>query len=279
MTKFSVFTDYGALNSKPVFSAFIEGINALGHEYVLNSLDADVAVIWSVLWHGRMSKNRDVYNFFKSQNKPVIIIEVGSIIRGTTWRVGVDGITPNNLIYSTSDNRIKKFNLHLAEWNTRGNHILICCQNDKSQLWNNLPSNSTWVNGIIENLRQFSDMQIQVRPHPRSPFKLDLKKYKNVLLQIPKLNIKTYDSYDLNFKNVWATVSWNSSPGPLSIIAGVPVYCSTDSIAYPVSIQSVSNILNPEKIDRTEWLDKFSKSEFTLDELRTGQSLKKLTFT
>lgn len=276
--KFSIFTDYGALNSKPVFEAFIAGVKAQGHSYVLNSLDADVAVIWSVLWHGRMAKNREVYEFFKKQNKPVIILEVGSIKRGTTWRVGVNGITPTQLIYSDENNRVKKFNLGLADWTKSGNHILVCCQNDRSQLWKNLPPNQVWVDSVVETIRKFSNMQIQIRMHPRSSFKFDLKNYKNVTLQIPRFDYTTYDSYNLNFKNTWATVSWNSTPGSQSILSGVPVFCNTDSMAYPVSLKDISRIQNPEYPDRIDWVDQFSKSEFTLDELTEGQPLKKLTF-
>lgn len=275
---FSFFTDYGALNSKPVFQALIEGTIKQGHSVVLNSLDADVAVIWSMLWQGRMSKNKEIYDFFKSQNKPVIVLEVGSIIRGITWRVGVNGIDPDKLVYSTEDNRQTKFNLDLKKWREDGNHILVCCQNEKSRLWTGLPSNTFWVENIIAEIRKVTEMEIRVRPHPRSQFVLDTKKYKKVSLQIPKLQKNTYDSYDLSFENTWATINWNSGPGPQSIINGIPAYTSTNSIAYPVSIKSLTNITKPDLVAREEWLDRFSKSEFTLDELRSGSMLKTLTF-
>ncbi len=275
---FSFFTDYGALNSKPVFQALIEGTLKQGHGVVLNSFNADVAVIWSMLWQGRMSKNKEVYDFFRNQNKPVIVLEVGSIIRGASWRLGVNGISPDQLLYSTEDNRQKKFNLTLKDWRKDGNHILVCCQNEKSKLWSKLPSNTIWVENLITEIRSITDMEIRVRPHPRSHFTLDTKKYKKVSLQIPKFQKNTYDSYDLSFENTWATINWNSSPGPLSIVNGIPAYTSIDSIAYPVSIKSLASITNPELVDRKEWLDRFSKSEFTLDELRSGSMLKTLTF-
>ena len=45
--KFSLFTDYGALNSKEVFDAFASGITNCGHTYSYNEYDCDVPVIWS----------------------------------------------------------------------------------------------------------------------------------------------------------------------------------------------------------------------------------------
>ena len=43
--KFGLFTHNGALNSKPVFEAFANGVAHLGHEVVYNDINADVAVI------------------------------------------------------------------------------------------------------------------------------------------------------------------------------------------------------------------------------------------
>ena len=56
---FSLWTDNGAMNSKPVFQAFEKSLKDAGCTVVHNSLDADVAVIWSVLWHGRMAQNKN----------------------------------------------------------------------------------------------------------------------------------------------------------------------------------------------------------------------------
>ena len=55
--KFSLFRDYGAQNSKPVFDAFANSLSSNGHVVVDNTYDCDVGVIWSVLWNGRMAPN------------------------------------------------------------------------------------------------------------------------------------------------------------------------------------------------------------------------------
>ena len=100
--KFSLWTQYGALNSKPVFDAFREGCRALGFSTDDNSNDSDVDVIWSVLFNGRMAQNQLVWKNAQNKKKPVIVLEVGGIKRGTTWKVGLNGINrdayfgPNN---------------------------------------------------------------------------------------------------------------------------------------------------------------------------------------
>ena len=78
---FCLYTDYGALNSKLIFEAFAESIIDAGHTVIYNEPyrlmghydNYDVAVIWSVLWDGRMSKNKDVWEQNRVLNKPVIV--------------------------------------------------------------------------------------------------------------------------------------------------------------------------------------------------------------
>jgi hypothetical protein len=65
--KFKLYRQYGALNSPPVFSALEKGLRISGHE-IVNS-DEDIAVIWSVLWKGRMLANRDIYHTAKNPEK------------------------------------------------------------------------------------------------------------------------------------------------------------------------------------------------------------------
>ena len=51
---FGTFNKFGALNSKPVFEAFSNSVKDRGWIVSEHNLNADVAVIWSVLWNGRM---------------------------------------------------------------------------------------------------------------------------------------------------------------------------------------------------------------------------------
>ena len=60
--KFSLWTDNGALNSKPIFSAFATSLHNNGHSVVYNDMDGDVHVIWSVLWYGRMAPNKVIWD-------------------------------------------------------------------------------------------------------------------------------------------------------------------------------------------------------------------------
>lgn len=274
MKTVSLFDNYGALNSKPVFDAFKIGLERHGYTVKHNSLDADVAVIWSMLWHGRMAYNRQIYNHFRKLNKDVIILEVGGISRGNTWRVGLNGISRSKLLYNT---QALSINLTLCPWRESGNTILICGQNEKSELWNNMPSMDKWINKTVESIRAHTKMPIVIRPHPRFPLPNLKINYTDVLIQNPLRVASTYDSFDLSFDNLHAVVCWSSTPGPGAILNGVPVFTGPDSIAYPVANIDFSRITEPHMPDRSGWLVDYMRSEYTLADLKLGMPLKTLT--
>ena len=81
-----------AKNSQPVVSAVLDCLQARGIQTQENSMTSDAAIIWSVLWAGRMSANQAVYEHYRSQGRPVIIIEIGALYRGNTWKIAVNNI-------------------------------------------------------------------------------------------------------------------------------------------------------------------------------------------
>ena len=165
--KFSVFTDFGSLNSVPVFNAVIKGLLKLEHEVVVNSLDADVAVIWSLLWHGRMEPNKRIWQEFHRQNKKVLVIEVGNIKRNITWKVGINGINRKADFgqMGNGPDRANKFNLKYSPWRTAGDHILICSQHDKSEQWKDMPPLNQYLHETIDKIREHSKRKIIIKKY------------------------------------------------------------------------------------------------------------------
>lgn len=278
--KFSLYTNYGALNSKPVFEAFAQGCGEQGHEVVYNTYDADVAVIWSVLWHGRMSANQQVWKKFRSENKPVIVLEVGALHRNVMWKVGINGINADaNFGQNGNDSsRADALGLKLQPWTDKQDgHILICTQHDKSEQWRDQPGISTWVLETIEHIRTQTDRKIIVRPHPRCKLAGIEHEFQNVSLQKPQYIEGTYDDFDLDLTNTYAVVNWSSNPGTQAVIEGVPVYVSRHSLSYGVGNPIYGDYNNPSKPDRQQWLNDLAYTEWSVPEISQGIQLKRLT--
>jgi len=277
--KFSIWKQYGALNSKPVFDAFAHSVMAAGHTVLWNTPGGDIDVIWSVLFNGRMAPNKNIWERNISQSKPTIVLEVGGIKRGTTWKVGLNGINRDAFFGDggNDSNRARRLGLELKPWKEIGEYILICGQHDKSLQWKNMPSMSKWVMQTIETIQQYSKRPILFRPHPRCPLPNIEHEFKNVIRQEPRKTPGSYDDFDIQFDNIYATISWSSNPGIHSIINGVPAFVGPSSLAYDVANTDLAKIENPNMPDRTQWLNDYAWTEFTVEEISAGLPLKCLT--
>lgn len=275
--KISVFLDNSSLAGKTIFEYFIQSLKNDHINVVYNSTEADVAVIWSVLWHGRMKKNQHIWNYFKAKNKPVIVLEVGCIKRNQTWKIGLNGV--NRLASfgncNSDSSRISKLGINLKPWKTSGNKIIICGQHGNSEQWNGMPLISDWMIDITRELKKYTNKKIILRPHPRFKVNPDYsKEFSNVLIMNPKQIPGTTDDFNFNeiLDDAFAVVCYNSGPGIQSVMNGVPVFVDKSSLAYPVGIDinELHRIENPLYPDRTQWINDISYTEWTIDEIIRG---------
>lgn len=279
--KFSLFKEYGALNSKPIFAAFERSLIDHGHTVTESDMHADVAVIWSVLWNGRMTGNKPVWDYFRKTGRNVIVLEVGGIQRGKTWKVGVNGINRDAYFGpdGNDDSRAQALGLELKPWRKDGEYILIAGQHDKSLQWQNQPRMSNWFLQTYDEIRKHTDRPIVFRPHPRCRLEHIESGLKYVYRQDPVHIGGTYDDFDMGFDNVYCTISWSSNPGVHSVIHGVPAFVGPSSLASPVanSYKNLHLIEHPSTVDRTQWLNDYAWTEFTVDEIAQGIPLQRLT--
>ena len=192
--RFRLYREYGALNSKPVFDAFEQGLKSLGHE-VVNTPDG-IPVIWSVLWHGRMAHNERIYQ----THCPIVIIEVGNLHRGVTWRVSLNHINSLGKFGNHEDldsDRPRKLGVNLgAIKENRRPEIMIATQHQRSLQWQGQPPILDWVHSTVKEIRQYSDRKIIVRPHPRSPISLNIP---GVEVGLPRQIAGSYDDFDIDY--------------------------------------------------------------------------------
>jgi hypothetical protein len=271
--RFRLYKQFGALNSQPVFAAFEKGLKQLGHQPVQEQ--EDVAVIWSVLWQGRMLENQKVYRKAIKSNTPVIIIEVGNLRRGTTWRISVNHI--NGLGHFGNDIELDQQRSHkigvslLPIQLSRRPEILIACQHSHSLQWEGMPAMAEWVKETVSKVKQYTDKSIVVRPHPRSPIPLNIP---GVRIEVPKKLPQTYDDFDIDYR-YHCVINYNSGPAVQAAIQGIPVICDTSSLAYPIS----ANFENIETISlpaREEWFNRLCHTEWTVGEIAQGIPLQRL---
>ena len=254
----------------------LDCLQASGIQTQENSMTSDAAVIWSVLWNGRMKANQQVYEHYRSQNKPVIVIEIGALYRGNTWKIAVNNVT-NQGYYGHLDNldwdRPRKLKISLATQSITKPEIIITLQHQKSLQVSNISNIGQWLTQTISIIKDNTDRPIVVRPHPRCSINLPALP-PGVTIEQPRHLANTYDSFDMHY-DCHAVVNYNSGPGIQAAIAGVRPLVDGTSLAYPVSI-GYADIEQPYTMDRQLWLTQICHTEYTLEEIQAGTWLKRI---
>lgn len=265
--KFKLHRNFGALNSKPVFDAVERGLIRQGHTVV--DQDQDIDVIWSVLWHGRMSPNKHIYENNRAVGKKTLIIEVGNLFRNKTWRLSLDHIDATGIYGNKNQldqDRPKKLGLVMGQQKlNRAKSILIAAQHNKSLQWQGMPSLTDWINNQITQLRTYTDRPIVVRPHPRCSLDGPVR---GASIDYPKHIGGSYDDFDIHY-DYHCVINHNSGPTVQAALNGVPIICHKTSLAFPVS-DSMENIENIQLIDRDAWVIALSHTEWTVEEIAAG---------
>lgn len=274
--KIAYFPNQSALNSGPVIQAFLDGCKQLGIETEAGSLDADAAVIWSVLWQGRMRTNQQIYEKYRKLNKPVFILEVGSLKRGETWKISLNNINRLGAFGNQKNldlHRPATLGLKIQQTgDLRAKSILIAGQHERSLQWAGMPTMDQWFRKTIDDVRKFSDMPIVIRCHPR--FRVPAFQVPGVTFETPLKIDGSYDDFNINY-NHHCVISHNSGPGIQSAINGTPVVCHSSSLAYPVSIP-LNEIESPIMPDRSEWFLKLCHTEWLVSEIASGIPIQRL---
>jgi hypothetical protein len=264
-----------AQNSTPVMTAILGSLRTAGIATVENSMDADAVVIWSVLWSGRMVANQLVYEHYRAQGKPVIVVDVGALYRGETWKIAINHI--NRLgYYGHTENldmdRPRKLGISLAINFSRNPAILIAAQHRHSlQLTNQ--DHEEWVIEQVDAIRQVSDRPIVIRPHPRSPLHLD-DLDTTITVERPQKVTGTYDDFNMHF-DYHAVVNYCSGPGIQAAISGTRPIVGVYSLAAPVSV-GIEGLDQPYNINRDQWLVEICHTEYTVKEIEQGLWLQRL---
>jgi hypothetical protein len=224
-----------------------------------------------------MKANDLIYHASIAQKKPVMILEVGNLLRGQTWRVSLNNINRSGYFGNKENldlDRAKKLNVELARpKSSRKPSILLATQHDQSLQWQGQPKLSDWIKTAVSSIRRYSDREIVIRPHPRCPVNI-FPVQKNIRIDRARRIENSYDDYDINFDH-HCVINHNSGPTVQSAIAGTPVICDPSGLAYDVSgrLEKIENINLP---NREDWFIELCHTEWTVDEIAAGVPLERL---
>ena len=192
-------------------------------------------------------------------------------------RYSLNGIFPTTGFYF--DNKLdpkrwqsisQRLGINLVPYRSNGSHILVCLQ--RVDGWSMCGTDvQRWLDKTIKRIRSCSNRPIVIRKHPGD-------RKQNNLTFSKDYTISTSPSILDDFKNCWATVTYNSSPGVASLINGIPVFVTDpvpqQSQTWPICNTDLSQIENPLMLNRQEWIDRLCQSHWNDDEVASGEAWK-----
>jgi hypothetical protein len=273
-----------------VLKRFVAGVNAAGDQGIAHTgnivLPADVAVIQG--WVHTGSPNSPHLVLRKNaaanvQNKHTIIVDSNLFNYKDKnhpihyFRYSMDGVFPTtgNYFWDNPDPQrwqqiSRDLGIHLKDWRTTGNHILICTQRNGG--WSMKGLNvSQWLEKTVDEIKKYSNRPIVVRGHPGD------KTASTYLKSKPgRYTVSTNQHILQDFSNAWAVITYNSTPGVAASIEGIPAFI-TDPVpqtsqAYPVANYDLSRIENPDLKDRQQWIEKLAMCHWNFNELSNGSA-------
>lgn len=276
--KISLYSKFVSKNSAHVMDAIREGLQKLGHTITEHNDTAEMAVICSTLWLGRMMPNKNIFKRYRESGRNILVYDSGAILRGQTWKLGLNAINAEGYFGPKGNDmkRRKLLGIKDIPWVKRKGSLLICTQHTRSQQWHDMPAMQNWCKQVIHSAKRAGWQNIIVRPHPRSMFATHSFRNDGARVMLPvKLGDDVYD-FDKALNGAAAVVSFSSNPGLTAALRGVPVFVSNRSLAYDVRCGEIGNLEVKDYPNKEQWLNDFVYTEWTVDELKTGDPIARL---
>lgn len=260
--KIAVFTRGSRTHSYIWEVAFLEGLRK--HRVICDLYsdnDQPQGIQCGVTWGIKRPKvSSHLQQIFADQ----LILERGYIGDRHRWTsCGFNGLNGRaDFLYShTNARRADLFRDALKPYKeNRGEYILIMGQvpTDASVFFIGFHQ---WLSNTIQQLSSITDRPIFYRPHP-----LD----KNPI--IPNAKVLSGD-LESAIHGAHCVVTLNSNSGVDSILAGIPtISMDMGSMVYSITDHDLHSVVAPKTYDRTDWINNMAYTQWTLDEIRKGDT-------
>ena len=163
-------------------------------------------------------------------------------------------------------------------WKQSGDYILLCMQKvgDASLRGRDV---FAWTEDTVTEIRKHTKRKIVIRPHPlyrKSTLHANLKEKvlskSDVHWQEADVTKPDFIPIAKQLAEAWCTVTYSSGTGIDAVLNGVPnVSCDTGSMVYDVSSKDLSEIENPYRGDKTQWANKISHCQWSIEEFESGE--------
>lgn len=221
----------------------------------------------SLTMYGILAGSGEVYKWCEKQKKDFYFMDHGYFTNAHDsphWlRITKNKHCQNILQDKPADRYEKYFKQDIKPWNKEGKKILVLPPTNAIANFFNVED---WLQTTLKTLKGNTDRQIDVREKPYNPtIEID-----HVGATV-KVDRPTVNKGSINWKEYYATVTYNSNTMVASLSNGVPVLCDQDrSAAAPISETNFAKIESPLYGDRIALFSSLAYNNFSLKEMIDG---------
>lgn len=248
---------------KATVEAFISGLRHLGADFFVDVeyRPCDVAVIWGISSKRAVEKTR-YRDVVRASQPNTIVIERGFVDREWHYSVGWGdtGGLGDYCCRGAPGDRWAKLGVELKPWRAEGETVLLCGQ---------IPHDTSvqhvdyvaWLRSAAGELRKYTKRPVVYRKHPLLSY--DIGPIEGA--------VASSDSLDADLARAHVVVTFNSTVGVESVIAGIPTLSfDRRSMAYPVSAHRFADADAPARPERLAWAHELAYSQWHIDEIAVG---------
>jgi|TARA_E500000318_G_C3568270_1_gene216671 hypothetical protein len=260
--------------TQPYVQAIVSGCPGAKKIYDFKKMDEKNLPEEVLIMYGILAGGGNVFKWCQEQKHDFIYMDhsyYANCHKPPHWfRLVWNAHTHNYIGHDTSPDRYNKyFYKELSPWKKDGDTILVLPPTNAIMDFFNAHD---WLENTLKILKENTDRKIEVREKPYNP---NIKKDEyGATIKVDK---PTDHKGPVDWKNIFATVTYNSTTVIDSVRNGVPIF--TDKIVNagaPISEHDFTKIETPKYTEREPWLYSLANRSFHIQEMRNGTAWKNL---
>ena len=264
----------GIHTTKPRTQRYVEAfVKGSGSGKIYQFRDLKKLPNENLTMYGILAGSGEVYKWCQKEKRDFYFMDHGYFTNAHDsphWlRITKNKHCQNVLQERPADRYEKYFKQEIKPWRKDGSKVLVL---PPTNAISNFFRVENWLENTLNTLKKNTDRTIDVREKPYNPtIEID-----NVGATV-KVDRPTKHQGNINWKDYYATVTYNSNTMVASLTNGVPVFCDpNNSAATPISETDFSKIETPKYGDRIALFSSLAYNNWSMAEMADGTAWRML---
>jgi len=264
----------GIHTTKPRTQRYVEAfVKGSGSGKIYQFRDLKKLPNENLTMYGILAGSGEVYKWCQKEKRDFYFMDHGYFTNAHDsphWlRITKNKHCQNILQERPADRYEKYFKQEINHWRKHGSKILVL---PPTNAISNFFGVENWLEDTLNTLTKNTDRKIDVREKPYNPtIAID-----HVGATV-KVDRPTKQQGNINWKDYYATVTYNSNTMVASLANGVPVFCDpNNSAAAPISETDFSKIETPKYGDRIALFSSLAYNNWSMAEMSDGTAWRML---